>query len=77
MKKTISLLVLATVLVSLLLIQPSHSGYAQEAPTPSLTPYPGESEFITFKMLGVMDEVMVGPYASSYIRFSTPDSWAL
>ena len=77
MKKTISLLILITVLASLLLLQPSQSGYAQGEPTPSPTPYPGESEFITLDMLGIEDEVMIGPYASSYIRFSTPASWAL
>jgi len=77
MKKTLSLLILFTTLAGLLLIQPSQSGYAQGQATPSPTPYPGEFSFITFEMLGFSDDVMVGPYANTYIRFSTPDSWSL
>ena len=77
MKKTLSLLVLITALTGMLLVQPSASGYAQGQAPPTPTPYPGESEFITFEMLGLQDEVMLGPFATSFIRFSTPDSWAL
>ena len=77
MKKTLSLFALFIVLASLLLAQPSQSGYAQGQSVPSPTPYPGESDFITFAMLGIQDEVMVGPFANNFIRFSTPDSWAL
>ena len=77
MKKTLSLLVLITALTGMLLVQPSGAGYAQGQGPVGPTPYPGESKFITFEMLGLQDEVMIGPFATSFIRFSTPDSWAL
>ncbi|MCP4141129.1 MAG: cellulose biosynthesis cyclic di-GMP-binding regulatory protein BcsB [Chloroflexi bacterium] len=77
MKKTLSLLVLITALTGMLLVQPSGAGYAQGQGPSTPTPYPGESEFITFSMLGIQDEVMLGPFATSFIRFSTPESWAL
>lgn len=78
MKKTFSLFVLIAVLAGLLIAQPISSGYAQgQMPPTAPTPYPGESGFITFNMLNLADEVMVGPFANTYIRFSTPDSWSL
>ena len=76
MKKTLALVILFSVLAGFLLVQPLGSIYAQgEVPPP--TPYPGESDYVTFEALDIADEVMVGPYANSYIRFSTPDSWSL
>lgn len=76
MKKTLTSVILFAVLAGLLLVQPLGSIYAQgEVPPP--TPYPGELDFITFNALNIADEVMVGPFANSYIRFSTPDSWSL
>lgn len=79
MKKTLGLLVFLMLFVGLFFTQPAAPGYAQGEvpPTPTPTPRPGEFDFITFKMLDIQDEVLLGPYANSYIRFSTPDSWAL
>lgn len=78
MKKTFALLGSITLLVSVIFMQPSGLGYAQGElpPTPTATPYPGEFDFVTFEMLDLADEVMLGPYANNYIRFGTPDSWA-
>ena len=77
MKKIFSSFILLTFIAGLFLVQPAGLGYAQGTTPPTATPYPGESDFITFEMLGLQDEVMVGPYANNYIRFSTPDSWSL
>lgn len=78
MKKVFGSLTLAAILIGFVFVRPSGLGYAQgeTPPTPTATPYPGEFGFITFEMLGLADEVMVGPYANLYIPFSTPDSWA-
>jgi cellulose synthase operon protein B len=77
--KKINLLIVLVLLMGLL-TQPQIISHAQTETPGTPTPQPVSAEdpnFVSFQMMGQVDRVLHGPYASLRVRFSQPTSWKL